>query len=75
MQLGVPLGVGGECWTCDPRVSGSSPGDGNLKKSGLESSWLKSLGLKGLGLKLVVEKSGVEMNFNPPGVCLNTNSL
>ena len=36
-----------------------------LKNPGLESSWLKSLGLKGLGLKLGVEKSGVEMSFNP----------
>jgi hypothetical protein len=26
---------------------------------------LKSPGLKGLGLKLGVEKSGVEMSFNP----------
>jgi hypothetical protein len=26
---------------------------------------LKSQGLKGLGLKLGVEKSGVEMSFNP----------
>ena len=48
MQLGVPLGVGGECWTCDPRVSGSSPGAGNLKKL-----------LIGVG-KFMVEKSGVE---------------
>ena len=32
---------------------------------GLKSSWLKSPGLKGLGLKLGVEKSGVEMSFNP----------
>jgi hypothetical protein len=31
----------------------------------LESSWLKSPGLKGLGLMLGVEKSGVEMSFNP----------
>ena len=36
-----------------------------LKSPGLESSWLRSLGLKGLGLKLEVEKSGVEMSFNP----------
>ena len=50
MQLGVPLGVGGECWTCDPRVSGSSPGDDNLKKL-----------LIGVG-KFIVEKSGVEMS-------------
>jgi hypothetical protein len=32
---------------------------------GLKSSWLKSPGSKGLGLKLGVEKSGVEMSFNP----------
>ena len=32
---------------------------------GLKSSWLKSPGFKGLGLKLGVEKSGVEMSFNP----------
>ena len=32
---------------------------------GLKSSWLKNPGLKGLGLKLGVEKSGVEMSFNP----------
>ena len=36
-----------------------------LKSPGLESSWLKNPGLKGLGLKLGVEKSGVEMSFNP----------
>ena len=36
-----------------------------LKNLGLESSWLKGLGLKGLELKLGVEKSGVEMSFNP----------
>jgi hypothetical protein len=36
-----------------------------LKSPGLESSLLKSSGLKGLGLKLGVEKSGVEMSFNP----------
>ena len=42
---------------------------------GLKSSWLKSLGLKGLGLKLGVEKSGVEMSFNPfdtPGTLINS---
>ena len=39
-----------------------SPG---LESSWLKSSWLKSLGLKGLGLKLGVEKSKVEMSFNP----------
>ena len=32
---------------------------------GLKSSWLKSPGLKGLWLKLGIEKSGVEMSFNP----------
>ena len=48
MQVGAPLGVGGECRTCDPRVSGSSPGAGNLKKL------LIRVG------KLMVEKSGVE---------------
>ena len=32
---------------------------------GLKSSWLENPGLKGLGLKLGVEKSGVEMTFNP----------
>ena len=37
-----------------------------LKSPGLKISWLKSLGLKGLGLKLGVEKSRVEMSFNPP---------
>ena len=33
-QLGsqVPPGVRGERWTCNPRVSGSIPGAGNLKK-------------------------------------------
>ena len=36
-----------------------------LKSSWLKSSWLKSLGLKGLRLKLRVEKSGLEMSFNP----------
>ena len=36
-----------------------------LKSPGLKSSCLKSPGLKGLGLKLGVEKSGVEMSFNP----------
>ena len=36
-----------------------------LKIPGLKSSWFKNLGLKGLGLKLGVEKSGVEMSFNP----------
>ena len=36
-----------------------------LKSPGLKSSWLKNLGLKGLGLKLGVEKSGVEISFNP----------
>ena len=40
-----------------------------MKSPGLESSWLKSLGLKGLGLKLGVEKSGVEISFNPPDNC------
>ena len=29
---GVPYGVGGERWTCNPRVSGSIPGPCNLKK-------------------------------------------
>ena len=38
-----------------------------LLSPGLEISWLKSPGLKGLGLKLGVEKSGVEMSFNPTG--------
>ena len=41
-----------------------------LKSLGLETSWLKSPGLKSLGLKslwlkLGVEKSRVEMYFNP----------
>ena len=36
-----------------------------LKSPGLKSSWLKSLGLKGPGLNLGVEKSRVEMSFNP----------
>ena len=36
-----------------------------LKSPGLKSSWSKILGLKGQGLKLGVEKSGVEMSFNP----------
>ena len=31
----------------------------------LKSSWLKRPGLRGLGLKLGVEKSEVEMSFNP----------
>ena len=31
----------------------------------MKSSWFKSLGLKGPGLKLGVEKSRVEMSFNP----------
>ena len=39
---GVPCGIGGERWTCDPRVSGSSPGTGNLKKL---SIWMKIHGL------------------------------
>ena len=33
---------GGERWTCDPRVSGSSPGAGNLKKLLI---WMKIHGL------------------------------
>ena len=39
---GVSRGVGGECWTCEPRVSGSSPGAGNLKKLLI---WMKIHGL------------------------------
>ena len=44
-----------------------------LKSLGLKSSWLKSLGLTGPELKLGVEKSKVEMSFNPmvPMVCIN----
>ena len=34
--------IGGESWTCDPRVSGSSPGAGNLKKLLI---WMKIHGL------------------------------
>ena len=50
-----------------PGLGLKSPG---LRNLGLKTSWLKSLGvespgLKGLGLKLGVEKSGVEMSFNP----------
>ena len=32
---GVPYGIGVELWPCDPRVSGSIPGGGNLKKRSL----------------------------------------
>ena len=39
---GSPRVVGGECWTCNPRVSGSIPGGGNLKKL---SNWMKIHGL------------------------------
>ena len=28
----IRRGIVGERWTCDPRVSGSNPGAGNLKK-------------------------------------------
>ena len=32
LSRGVSRGLGGECWTCNPRVSGSIPGASNLKK-------------------------------------------
>ena len=38
-KKGVPCGVGGECWTCDPR---SIPGANNLKKLLI---WMKIHGL------------------------------
>ena len=63
MQLGVPLGVGGECWTCDPRVSGSSPGAGNLKKLliGVGKFMVEKSGVEKSGVRnFMVEKSGVE---------------
>ena len=39
---GVPCGIGGERWTCDPRVSGLIPGAVNLKKLLI---WMKIHGL------------------------------
>ena len=39
---GVPYGIGVELWPCDPRVSGSIPGAGNLKKLFI---WIKIHGL------------------------------
>ena len=39
---GVPRGLGGERWTCEPRVSGSIPGASNLKKLLI---WMKIHGL------------------------------
>ena len=41
-KKGVPYGVGGERWTCDPRVSGSSPGAGRQLEKVVnldENSW------------------------------------
>ena len=32
LKQGIPCGLGGERWTCEPRVSGSIPGASNLKK-------------------------------------------
>ena len=40
---GVPHGVGGERWTCNPRVSGSIPGNSNLKRL---FNWMKIHGLQ-----------------------------
>ena len=42
VKEGVPRGVGGERWTCDPTVSGSSLSAGNLKKLLI---WMKIHGL------------------------------
>ena len=42
VDKGVPRGLGGECWTCNPRVSGSIPCASNLKKLLI---WMKIHGL------------------------------
>ena len=44
-----------------------------LKTQGLKSQGLKSQWLKGPGLKLWVEKSGVEMSFNPLKAAISLN--
>ena len=38
----VPHGVEVECWLCNPRVSGTIPGTGNLEKLCI---WMKIHGL------------------------------
>ena len=51
VEMGVPHGVGGERWTCNPRVSGSIPGAGNLKKLLI---WMK---IHGLPQKIIKKRS------------------
>ena len=52
---GSPCGVEGECWTCNPKVSGSMPGSSNLKKlkiHGLPQNHNKEMNVRWLQLRL-----------------------